>query len=95
MDLIQVDSVDVESSKELPGEGNINSLGILYPGQRMDFILRPRHDAGHQSSMGIQLDQEYENTRYPMTMDSLLISKQLLQVHQPGIEPRSNLSNWL
>lgn len=86
MDLIQVDSVDVERS-ETPGEEeDINSLGILYPGQRMDFILRSRQDPGYQPSMGVQLDQEYGTPRYPMTMSSLLISKQLLQVRQSSIE---------
>lgn len=65
LDLIQVDSVDVECSTETPGAKDINSLGILYPGQRMDFILRPRQDPEYQPSIGVQLDQEYENNRYP------------------------------
>lgn len=86
MDLIQVDSVDVERSETRREKEDINSLGILYPGQRMDFILRSRQGPGYQPSMRVQLDQEYETTRYTMTMSFLLISKQLLQVRQSSIE---------
>ncbi|KAJ5091272.1 hypothetical protein NUU61_006142 [Penicillium alfredii] len=54
LDLIQVDSVDVELSREK----GINSIGTLFPGQRMDFVLRPPQGSGKQSSMTVQLDQE-------------------------------------
>ncbi|KAJ5774945.1 hypothetical protein N7457_009841 [Penicillium paradoxum] len=55
LDLLQVDAVDVAP----PRETNVNSVGILFPGQRMDFILRPlsRKSKG-QSSMMVQLDQD-------------------------------------
>lgn len=56
LDLIQVDSVDVE----LSWEKGINSIGALFPGQRMDFVLRPPQGSGKQSSMTVQLDQEYD-----------------------------------
>ncbi|KAJ5725242.1 multicopper oxidase-domain-containing protein [Penicillium malachiteum] len=53
LDLIQIDSVDVERNDT----DNTNSLGILYPGSRMDFILHPSHDH-KSSSMMVQLDRE-------------------------------------
>jgi hypothetical protein len=57
VDLIQVDSVDVER----PRDEDINSIGILYPGQRMDFILRPPpQNAENELTVAVQLDQEYE-----------------------------------
>jgi hypothetical protein len=57
VDLIQVDSVDVERSRA----EDINSVGVIYPGQRTDFILRsPSQDSKDEISMTVQLDQEYE-----------------------------------
>ncbi|RDK43415.1 laccase [Aspergillus phoenicis ATCC 13157] len=53
--LIQVDSIDVEQEDS-------NSAGVLYPGQRMDIILRPGPDKT-PSSMTIDLDKEC--FRYP------------------------------
>lgn len=54
LDLIQVDSVDVEPSHQK----NANSVGILFPGQRMDFLLRPSPQRTEEpSSMMVQLDQ--------------------------------------
>lgn len=54
LELLQVDSVDVER----PTEEDINSAGILYPGQRMDFVLRPLvRKETEMSSMMVQLDQ--------------------------------------
>jgi hypothetical protein len=54
---MQVDSIDVQR----PWQQNTNSVGILYPGQRMDFILRPSSQStDKQSYMTVQLDQEYE-----------------------------------
>ncbi|KAJ5312137.1 hypothetical protein N7508_002967 [Penicillium antarcticum] len=55
LDLIQVDSIDAQRSQRR----DINSVGILYPGQRMDFILRPSlQKAEKQSYMTVQLDQD-------------------------------------
>ncbi|CAI7589723.1 unnamed protein product [Penicillium crustosum] len=55
LDLLQVDGIDVARSKET----NINSLGILFPGQRMDFVLRPLLKTSEkQSHMMVQLDQD-------------------------------------
>ncbi|CAG8909727.1 unnamed protein product [Penicillium egyptiacum] len=55
LDLLQVDSVDVAR----PKERNINSIGVLFPGQRVDFILRPLLQTSEkQSHMRIQLDQD-------------------------------------
>ncbi|KAJ5991936.1 multicopper oxidase-domain-containing protein [Penicillium sp. IBT 35674x] len=54
LNLIQVDSIDVDPVQHHYS----NSLGILYPGQRMDFILGPSHQLT-KSSMTVQLDQEY------------------------------------
>jgi hypothetical protein len=59
LDLLQVDSVDVARSKET----NINSIGILFPGQRMDFVLRPLlQKSEKQSHMRVQLNEEYDQT---------------------------------
>lgn len=46
-----MDSIDVEQEDS-------NSAGVLYPGQRMDIILRPGPDKT-PSSMTIDLDKEY------------------------------------
>ncbi|KAJ9492202.1 hypothetical protein VN97_g1042 [Penicillium thymicola] len=55
LDLLQVDSIDVARSKET----NVNSVGILFPGQRMDFVLRPLLQTSEkQSHMRVQLDQD-------------------------------------
>lgn len=55
VDLLQIDSVDVKR----PTDQTINSLGTLYPGQRMDFVLWPTQDTGHHSPMAVRLNQEY------------------------------------
>ncbi|KAF4761668.1 hypothetical protein N7455_003394 [Penicillium solitum] len=55
LDLLQMDSIDVARSKET----NVNSIGILFPGQRMDFVLRPLLQTSEkQSHMMVQLDQD-------------------------------------
>ncbi|CAG8233852.1 unnamed protein product [Penicillium salamii] len=54
VDLLQIDSVDVKR----PTDQTINSLGTLYPGQRMDFVLWPTQDTGHHSPMAVRLNQE-------------------------------------
>ncbi|RMJ22435.1 Multicopper oxidase [Aspergillus sp. HF37] len=51
--LIQLDSNDVE-----PQDMEANSAGILYPGQRMDFILRSPEGYDRLSSMTVELDPE-------------------------------------
>lgn len=54
LDLIQIDSMDVQRSQH----EKINSAGILSPGQRMDFILRPVSERTDDPSfMTVQLDQ--------------------------------------
>jgi hypothetical protein len=53
IDLIQVDSIDVKRSQQ----DDINSAGILFPGQRMDFVIRTSSHQESPSSMMIQLDQ--------------------------------------
>lgn len=56
LDIIQVDGSDVGR----PQEKNVNSVGILHNGQRMDFLLHPpRQSHARTSSMMIQLDQQY------------------------------------
>ncbi|KAJ5901666.1 multicopper oxidase-domain-containing protein [Penicillium taxi] len=53
-DIVQMDSVDVARDEQQP---DINSAGILHPGQRMDFVLRqPLHDYD-SSVMTVQLDE--------------------------------------
>ncbi|CAG7918927.1 unnamed protein product [Penicillium olsonii] len=54
IDLLQVDSADVQRTKDK----DMNSLGTLYPGQRMDFVLIPTEDTKGHSSMTVQLNQE-------------------------------------
>ncbi|GLI79669.1 hypothetical protein PoHVEF18_008008 [Penicillium ochrochloron] len=53
IDLIQVDSIDVKRSQQ----EDINSAGILFPGQRMDFAIRTSSQQESPSSMMIKLDQ--------------------------------------
>lgn len=53
IDLIQVDSIDVKRSQQ----EDVNSAGILFPGQRMDFVLRTSSHQESPSSMIVQLDQ--------------------------------------
>ncbi|KAE8421217.1 multicopper oxidase-domain-containing protein [Aspergillus pseudocaelatus] len=53
INLIQADSVDVERYQQ----EDVNSAGVLYPGQRMDFVLRTSSHQESSSSMMVQLDQ--------------------------------------
>ncbi|KAJ5883361.1 multicopper oxidase-domain-containing protein [Penicillium subrubescens] len=53
IDLIQVDSIDVKRAEQ----ENVNSAGILFPGQRMDFVIRTASHQESPSSMMVQLDQ--------------------------------------
>ncbi|CAI7606945.1 unnamed protein product [Penicillium glandicola] len=67
LDLLQVDSVDVVRTKE----SVINSIGILSPGQRMDFIIRPLLPTSEkQSHMRVQLDQDgFKDSNPALTPD--------------------------
>lgn len=54
LDLVHVDSVEVDHFQR----GDVNSVGVLFPGQRMDFILRsPSQETEKPSAMMVQLDQ--------------------------------------
>ncbi|KAJ6043317.1 uncharacterized protein N7446_001512 [Penicillium canescens] len=67
LDLMQVDSIDVQRLRQR----NANSVGILYPGQRMDFILPPSSQSTNkQSYMTVQLDQDcFKYTSPALTPD--------------------------
>ncbi|KAI2791087.1 hypothetical protein POX_c03942 [Penicillium oxalicum] len=53
IDLVQVDSIDAEQ----PQLENTNSVGVLFPGQRLDLIIHPRPDRGSSSAVTVKLDQ--------------------------------------
>ncbi|TQB77077.1 hypothetical protein MPDQ_005562 [Monascus purpureus] len=55
LELIQLDSIEVEPQQKQ----GVNSAGILYPGQRMDFVLRSPADLDTRqpSSVTVQLDR--------------------------------------
>ncbi|KAK2753874.1 hypothetical protein FQN55_000238 [Onygenales sp. PD_40] len=58
LDLIQVDGgLDVKQLKP-PKRPNSKSIGVLYPGQRVDFILRHPKKAREKSSLTVELDPE-------------------------------------
>ncbi|KGO38739.1 Multicopper oxidase, type 3 [Penicillium expansum] len=62
LDLLQVDSVDVARSNKT----NRNSIGTLFPGQRMDFVLQPLLPISEkQSHMRVRLDQDSFNYANP------------------------------
>ncbi|OQE38702.1 hypothetical protein PENCOP_c008G08284 [Penicillium coprophilum] len=92
LDLLQVDSVDVSPQKET----NINSVGILFPGQRMDFVLRPlSQPSKKQSHMSVQLDQDsfkYANPvltpdqTFPLNYHSTVAQVSPFKVHHINIE---------
>ncbi|OJI85140.1 hypothetical protein ASPTUDRAFT_168536 [Aspergillus tubingensis CBS 134.48] len=85
--LIQVDSIDVEQQDS-------SSAGILYPGQRMDIILRPSPD---ETSSSLTIDLDKECFRYP---NPALASVQTFDIknspnnRSPTISP-SNISTSL
>jgi hypothetical protein len=60
LEIITLDGgVPVESPSEIQ---DINSAGTLFPGQRMDFILRPaveEESRDKRSSLRIDLDESY------------------------------------
>ncbi|KAJ5491343.1 hypothetical protein N7539_002910 [Penicillium diatomitis] len=53
IDLIQVDSIDVQQ----PPLQKVNSAGVLFPGQRMDFILHSASHSNSSSAMTVKLDE--------------------------------------
>lgn len=53
---MQLDSIDTARCEQ----EDANSIGILYPGQRMDFILHSSPKDTKQSSIMISLDEEYD-----------------------------------
>jgi hypothetical protein len=53
IDIIHVDSIEVKRSEQ----EDVNSAGILFPGQRMDFVIRTSSHPESPSSMMVQLDQ--------------------------------------
>ncbi|KAK2812232.1 hypothetical protein FQN50_001590 [Emmonsiellopsis sp. PD_5] len=58
LELIQVDGgLDVKQSKP-PKRADSKSIGVLYPGQRVDFILRHPKKAWEKSSLTVELDPE-------------------------------------
>ncbi|KKZ63416.1 hypothetical protein EMCG_02303 [[Emmonsia] crescens] len=58
LSLIQVDGgLDVQHLKQLKAS-NSKSIGVLYPGQRVDFILRHPRNARAKSSLTVELDPE-------------------------------------
>ncbi|KAJ5535332.1 hypothetical protein N7527_001586 [Penicillium freii] len=92
LDLLQVDSVDVARSKEK----NVNSIGILFPGQRMDFVLRPSLQTSEkkQSHMRVQLDQDgfkyanpalMPNQTFPINCRSDAVVRPPLKAHHLNI----------
>ncbi|OAX81172.1 hypothetical protein ACJ72_04491 [Emergomyces africanus] len=70
LNLIQIDGgLDVQQLKQ-PKNPNSKSIGVLYPGQRVDFILRHPKIARAESSLTVQLDPEC--FKYPNpALDSL------------------------
>ncbi|OOF95289.1 multicopper oxidase [Aspergillus carbonarius ITEM 5010] len=82
--LIQVDNIDVEPQDS-------NSAGILYPGQRMDVILRPGVN-NLPSSMAINLDNEYPNPALS-SAQTFAISKS--QGDPPQISPSKYTTMFL
>lgn len=55
LDLIQLDCIDVTR----PEQEDVNSVGILFPGQRMDFVLRPSTQSSHKSSsVMVKMDEQ-------------------------------------
>ncbi|KAJ5673457.1 multicopper oxidase-domain-containing protein [Penicillium longicatenatum] len=83
LNLIQVDSVDVAPLRQ----HNVNSVGTLYPGQRIDFILSPSAQST-RSSMMVQLDQEYFRFMNPsLDPDQTFPINFIPQADSPPIRP--------
>ncbi|KAJ5948165.1 multicopper oxidase-domain-containing protein [Penicillium verhagenii] len=95
--LIQMDGVDVET----PKQHGVNSMGILYPGQRMDFILHP-NQLPVASSMTVQLDQEYfkfmnpsltPNQTFPINYQISSAPEADSPIPTPGIRNNTDINN--
>ncbi|KAJ5786692.1 uncharacterized protein N7503_011904 [Penicillium pulvis] len=82
LNLIQVDSVDVDPLQH----HDSNSIGVLYPGQRMDFILNPSQ-THLKSSMTVQLDQEYFRFMNPSLNPSQTFPTSFISPADPPIRP--------
>ncbi|EEH49915.2 uncharacterized protein PADG_05994 [Paracoccidioides brasiliensis Pb18] len=58
LDVLHLDGgLDVQELRR-PKTSNPQSIGILYPGQRVDFILRHHRNAPAKSSLTVELDPE-------------------------------------
>ncbi|OJD15165.1 hypothetical protein AJ78_04560 [Emergomyces pasteurianus Ep9510] len=58
LSLVHVDGgLEVEQLKQ-PKRSNSKSIGVLYPGQRVDFVLRHNGNARAESFLTVQLDPE-------------------------------------
>ncbi|KAJ5614643.1 hypothetical protein N7528_008297 [Penicillium herquei] len=97
LDLIQIDSVDVEQSDA----DNTNSLGMLYPGSRMDFILHPSPDH-RSSSMMVHLDRECfkfinpaltPDQTFPINYNSHAPSNSMIPIPAPEIRNKIDLND--
>lgn len=97
LELIQLDGVEVESQQQQ----GVNSVGILFPGQRMDFVLRSPSDMDQRpSSLTVQLDEEYACDIQTLR-DERLMLQQWFQLSQPSpntepnIPHNTNRQRWL
>ncbi|RJE18349.1 Multicopper oxidase [Aspergillus sclerotialis] len=88
LELIQLDGIDVEPQRQK----NVNSAGILYPGQRMDFILRspPEVDAKPSSSITVGLDPEC--FKYP---NPALNPEQSFPINKISKDNRAAKPSWV
>ncbi|KAJ5535848.1 hypothetical protein N7513_009034 [Penicillium frequentans] len=82
LNLIQVDSVDVDPLQHHYS----NSVGVLYPGQRIDFILNPSQTLS-KSSMTVQLDQEYFRFMNPSLNPNQTFPTNFMSPAVPPIRP--------
>lgn len=79
------------------------SAGILFPGQRMDLVLKASsHTDKHTpSSLTVELDKGYQNHpyhnnhRFHPSIQLTVLSKQLLQIPKPSINPIAHLPHLL
>ena len=93
MTLIAVDSIAVDPLEA----AHPSSLGVLYPGQRMDVLLRQSAgqsskstDGGSASALRIDLDEEYVNTYLPTYLPTLHVHLSTYTAQQLTKSPKSN-----
>ncbi|PGH00992.1 hypothetical protein AJ79_08056 [Helicocarpus griseus UAMH5409] len=93
LDLIQIDGGLDARQGEGSGAFKSRSIGVLYPGQRVDFILRHSRNAQATSSLMVELDPEcfkYPNPAlsslqaFPILAD---ISDSTRKIHMPKPRP--------